>query len=302
MNRYVWSINGKTLSEADKILIKKGENVRIVLSNNTMMRHPVHLHGHFFRVINGQGDFAPLKNVLDIMPMETDTIEFAATESGDWFFHCHILYHMMSGMGRIFSYENSPTNPELPDPRKALQKLYDDDREYHPMARVGIESNGSDGETMFANTRWKLETIWHLGYHDEHGYESETYVGRYLGDMQWWFPYVGFDYHYRKVIGAENNLFGQVSNKNNRKAFMAGAQYTLPMLLIADTRIDTDGKLRFQISREDISITSRLRFNFMTNSDKEYMAGLRYIVTKYFSFSTHYDSDMGLGAGITLNY
>ena len=302
MNRYVWSIDGKTVSEADKILIKKGENVRIVLHNNSMMRHPMHLHGHFFRVLNGQGDYAPLKNVLDIMPMETDTIEFAATESGDWFFHCHILYHMMSGMGRIFSYENSPANPELPDPQKALQQLFDDDRAFHLMALVGLESNGSDGEAMFANTRWKLQTLWHLGYHDEHGYESEVSVGRFLGDMQWWLPYVGFDYHYKKVVSTENNLLGQLSNKNKRKAVVAGVQYTLPMLTIADARIDSDGKLRFQLSREGVSITSRLRFNFMVNTDKEYMVGFRCVATKYFSLSTHYDSDMGLGAGITLNY
>lgn len=99
MNRYVWTINNKTVSEADRVLINKGENVRIILFNNTMMRHPMHLHGHFFRVLNGQGEYSPLKNTLDIMPMETDTVEFAPTESGDWFFHCHILYHMMSGMG-----------------------------------------------------------------------------------------------------------------------------------------------------------------------------------------------------------
>jgi hypothetical protein len=68
----------------------------------------MHLHGHDFRLLNGQGEYAPLKNIIDIMPMERDTIEFAATESGDWFFHCHILYHMMSGMGRVFSYEILP--------------------------------------------------------------------------------------------------------------------------------------------------------------------------------------------------
>ncbi|WP_363262012.1 multicopper oxidase domain-containing protein [Sediminibacterium sp.] len=100
------------MSESDKILIKQGENIRIILTNNSMMRHPMHLHGHFFRTLNGQGEYAPLKTVLDIMPMETDTIEFHASEKyGDWYFHCHILYHMMSGMGRIFSYENTPANP-----------------------------------------------------------------------------------------------------------------------------------------------------------------------------------------------
>lgn len=302
MNRFVWSINNKTVSEADIILIHKGENLRIILNNNTMMRHPMHLHGHFFRLLNGQGEYAPLKNVVDIMPMEIDTLEFAATESGAWFFHCHLLYHMMSGMGRIFEYENSPPNPELPDPKMAQKKLFNVDREFHPMAKIGIESNGSDGEAMLANTRWKLETMWHLGYHDEHGYENEISLGRYLGKMQWLYPYIGFDYHYRKTDKVEKNYFGQISNKDDRKTIDVGFQYTLPMLVIADARVDTDGKLRFQLSREDIPLTNRLRLNLMGNTDKEYTAGLRYVVSKYFSLSTHYDSDMGWGGGITIVY
>lgn len=309
MNRYVWTLDNKTVSESDKILIKKGERVRITLFNNSMMRHPMHLHGHDFRLLNGQGEYAPMKNIIDIMPMETDVIEFAADQSGDWFFHCHILYHMMSGMGRVFHYENSPPNPEIPDPKQAQRQLFKDDRMFHPMARIGIESNGSDGEAMLANTRWKASTLWHLGYHDMHGYESETMVGRYLGRMQWWYPYVGFDVHYKKDGGPGNifgddqtTWFGQGSNKNNRKAAVAGLQYTLPLLVTSDMRVDSDGKFRFQLSREDIPITRRLRLNLMINTDKEYMAGFRYIVTKYFSLSTHYDSDMGLGAGATFTY
>lgn len=310
MNRYVWSINNKTLSEADKILIKKGENVRIIMYNNTMMRHPMHLHGHNFRVINGQGDYSPLKNTLDIMPMERDTIEFAASYSGDWFFHCHILYHMMSGMGRVFEYENSPPNPEIPNLEKSYQMVKMDDRMPHLMARVGLESNGSDGRVVLANTRWQATSMWHLGLNSKMGYESETMVGRYISKMQWLFPYVGFDYHYKvldpngkNIFGSEEtNMFGQKSNKDNRHTAVAGLAYTLPMLAIADARIDGDGKLRFQLSREDIPVSKRLRLNLMVNTDKEYTAGLRYIMTKYFSLSTHYDSDMGLGGGLTLTY
>ncbi|WP_246029378.1 multicopper oxidase domain-containing protein [Pedobacter nototheniae] len=303
MNRYTWTLDNKTISESDKILIKKGENVRIILYNNSMMRHPMHLHGHDFRVLNGQGEYAPLKNVLDIMPMETDTIEFAATESGDWFFHCHILYHMMSGMGRIFSYENSPPNPEIVNPKFAQRKLYSDDRMFHPMATVGLESNGSDGEFMLANTRYRFSTEWRVGLKAQHGYESETYFGRYIGKMQMFMPFIGFDYHYNSMKNeSEKNLFGQISNQHNRKAAVIGFQYTLPMLFVAEARLDSKGKMRFQLTREDIPITNRLRFNLMGNTDKEYMAGFRYIVTKYFSFSTHYDSDMGYGGGITLNY
>ncbi len=314
MNRYVWTINNKTISESDKILIKRGENVRIILSNNTMMRHPMHLHGHFFRVLNGQGDYAPLKTVLDIMPMETDTIEFAATErGGDWFFHCHILYHMMSGMGRVFSYENSPPNPELPDPAKAYRKFLRDDRMLHLMAQVGLESNGSDGEIMVANTRYRLSTEWRIGLNEHHGYESESHFGRYFGEMQWLFPYVGWDFRRRIVEAGEKNLFGQsltpktnlfgqTNTKNFRQVIHVGVEYTLPMLVIADASIDSEGKLRFQLSRDDVALSKRLRFNFLVNTDKEYRFGFRYILTNWFALSSHFDGDMGLGGGITLNY
>ncbi|MBS1915540.1 MAG: hypothetical protein JST87_04635 [Bacteroidetes bacterium] len=134
-------------------------------------------------------------------------------------------------------------------------------------------------------------------------------IGRYFGKMQWWFPYIGFDYHYKQdgdiknIFGSEKyNWFGQLSNKDNRKTIMAGIAYTLPLLFVADARIDGNGKLCFQLSREDVPVTSRLRFNIMLNTDKEYTAGLRYIATKYFPISSHYDSDMGVGGGITLTY
>jgi FtsP/CotA-like multicopper oxidase with cupredoxin domain len=309
MNRYVWTINNKTVSESDMILIKKGENVRIILYNGTMMRHPMHLHGHFFRLINGQGEFAPMKEVVDIMPMETDTLEFAATESGDWFFHCHILYHMMSGMGRIFHYEDStensghnPTDNPTPNPAQNLQKVYADDREIRPMAKVGLESNGSDGEAMLADTRYRFQTEWRLGTDASKGYESESHFGRYLGRMQYWLPYIGWDFRYRRTNEKEKNLFGQTDTKDHRNVFCSGVQYTLPLLLVLDFRADTKGNLRLQLGREDVALTDRLRFSFMVNTDKEYMAGLRYIFTKYFGLSTHYDSDMGFGAGITMNY
>lgn len=304
MNRYVWSLDNKVISETDKILIKKGENVRIVLYNNSMMRHPMHLHGHDFRILNGQGEYAPLKNVLDIMPMETDTIEFTANADGDWFFHCHILYHMMAGMGRVFSYEDSPPNPLIPNPKLAQRKLYADDRKWHLMAENAFETNGNDGEFMLQNTRWSIGTEWRLGYHDGHGYETETHIGRYIGRMQWLMPFIGFDWRRRKlgIDQQEKNIFGQTNTKDNRAVLSAGVNYTLPMLFVAQAEVFMDGIVRFQLERKDIPISKRLRMNLMINTDKEYMAGFRYIVTKNMGFSTHYDSDMGFGAGFTLTY
>lgn len=303
MNRYVWTIDNKTVSETDKILIRKGENIRMVIRNNSMMRHPMHLHGHFFRVRNGFGEYSPLKNVLDILPMETDTIEFhASEEGGDWFFHCHILYHMMAGMGRIFSYENSPPNPELPNPAKALRKVYHDDRRFFLGAEVGLESNGSDGEVSLANTRTVFQTEWRLGLNKEAGYESESHIGRLLGRKQFLMPYVGWDFRYRSKIETEKNLFGQGNTKDDRSVFCAGFQYTLPFFVKADLRIDHTGRLRCQLSRDDLPVTARLRLRAAVNSDREFMVGGRYIVSKYISLSTHYDSDMKWGGGFTFTY
>jgi CopA family copper-resistance protein len=303
MNRYVWSINNKTVGEWDKVLIKQGEKVRIILTNNSMMRHPMHLHGHDFRVLGEQGEYALFKNTLDIMPMETDTLELAANKSGDWFFHCHILYHMMAGMGNVLSYQNSPPNPQIPDKEKAFKQFKRHETMIHPVASIGLESNGSDATFLLAGNRFEVQGLWHLGLKPEDGREAELNFGRYIGKMQWLFPYVGFDYHYKKgVYEIEKNSFGQISNKNNRKTFVAGVQYTLPMLVVADGRVDGDGKFRFQLSREDIPLSNRIRLNMMWNTDKEYAAGLKYVLTNSYALSTHYDSDMGYGAGISLNY
>lgn len=304
MNRYVWTMDNKTISETDRIKIKKGENLRIILYNNSMMRHPMHLHGHDFRVINKQGAFAPLKNVLDIMPMERDTIEFAASESGDWIFHCHILYHMMSGMGRVFRYENSPANPEIPNPKLAQRKLFADDRMFHFMAENDFASNGNDGMAMLANTRWNLSTEWRLGYNKMHGFEVETHIGRYIDRMQWLMPFVGFDWRYRKMgmDEHEKNIFGQSNTKDQRALISAGIAYTLPMLVTAQAEVYHDGNVRLQLMREDIPLSKRMRMSFMLNSDKEYMGRLKFITSKYFSITSHYDSDMGFGAGFSLTY
>ena len=304
MNRYVWSMDNKVVSEADKILIKKGENVRMIIYNGSMMRHPMHLHGHDFRVLNGQGENAPLKNIIDIMPMETDTLEFNANMEGDWFFHCHILYHMMSGMGRVFTYQNQAPNPLIPNPRLAQRKLYGEDRKLHSMAENDFATNGNDGMVMLQNTRWSIGSEWRLGFNDLHGYESETHIGRYIGKMQWLMPFIGFDWRYRKLHNGESekNLFGQVNTKDERKQISLGVAYVLPMLVTFQTEVYQDGNLRLQLMREDIPLSKRMRGEFMVNTDKEYMIGARYIVNKNMGLRTHYDSDMGFGIGIYLNY
>lgn len=315
MNHYLWTLDNKTVAETDKILVKKGEILRIKMYNNSMMRHPMHLHGHDFRLLNSKGEYSPLKNVVDIMPMETTTIEFAANQDGDWFFHCHILYHMMAGMGRIFSYENSKPNPQLPNKKLAWKNFIADNRMVSSMAMLDVASNKIHAESMtMIGPRWTNLNEFHSNWDFNH-WEGNFKVGRFLGKFQWALPYAGFriqkNHEIMERIMAENmyaeyhgkkTWFGQQAASKTRGAFILGMQYVLPMLITADASVDQNGKFLLELSREDIPISRRWRANFTVNSDGEFNTGLRYIVQKWLSLSGNYDNEMGWGAGVTLVY
>ncbi len=100
MERWVWGFNGKKFSEAQAVRVRLGERIRFVLINDTMMEHPIHLHGYLFEVENGQGDRLPLKHTVNVKPGERLGFVFTADQPGHWAFHCHLLYHMEMGMFR----------------------------------------------------------------------------------------------------------------------------------------------------------------------------------------------------------
>nr|WP_119632886.1 copper resistance system multicopper oxidase [Methylocaldum marinum] len=100
MNRYVWSINGKKYSEAEPIRLKYGERVRFTYINQTMMNHPLHLHGMWQDLDTGKGPFNPRKHVVNVKPGETVHVDVPVDASGEWAFHCHLVYHMETGMFR----------------------------------------------------------------------------------------------------------------------------------------------------------------------------------------------------------
>ena len=100
MERWVWGFDGKKFSEAEAVKVKLGERVRFVLINDTMMEHPIHLHGFLFEVENGQGDRLPLKHTINVKPAERIGLVFMADTPGRWAFHCHLMYHMETGMFR----------------------------------------------------------------------------------------------------------------------------------------------------------------------------------------------------------
>ncbi|WP_244624483.1 copper resistance system multicopper oxidase [Sphingomonas sp. So64.6b] len=102
MERYMWAFDGEKLSEVkDPIPFLENERVRVTLVNDTMMGHPIHLHGHFFELVIGHGDHAPRKHTVQVQPGGKVTFDVTADAVGDWAFHCHMLYHMHAGMMQV---------------------------------------------------------------------------------------------------------------------------------------------------------------------------------------------------------
>ncbi|MGN6358252.1 MAG: copper resistance system multicopper oxidase [Novosphingobium sp.] len=102
MERFMWSIDGEKLSEApEPIRFARNERVRVVMINDTKMTHPMHLHGHFFEVVNGHAGRHPLKHTVMVLPGAKLAFDLTADAPGDWAFHCHLLLHMHAGMMRV---------------------------------------------------------------------------------------------------------------------------------------------------------------------------------------------------------
>jgi CopA family copper-resistance protein len=100
MERFIWGFDGKKFSEAEPIVLQRGERVRFVLINDSMMEHPIHLHGLWSELENGHGEYRPYKHTINVKPGERLSYLVTADEPGRWAYHCHLLYHMEMGMFR----------------------------------------------------------------------------------------------------------------------------------------------------------------------------------------------------------
>jgi CopA family copper-resistance protein len=100
MERFIWGFDGKKFSEAEPIVLQRGERVRFALINDSMMEHPIHLHGLWSELENGHGEYRPYKHTINVKPGEKLSYLVTADEPGRWAYHCHLLYHMEMGMFR----------------------------------------------------------------------------------------------------------------------------------------------------------------------------------------------------------
>ncbi|MEZ5325853.1 MAG: multicopper oxidase domain-containing protein [Verrucomicrobiales bacterium] len=284
MSRYVWLLNNKALHEQDKITVREGEVARFILINRTMMHHPMHLHGHFFRVINGQGDYSPLKHTVNVAPMSTTVIEFDANDSGDWFFHCHVLYHMHSGMARIVHYDGFEPSPEVADIRHNLLE----DPWYFWTIGAGM-SHMTEGNITLSNTRNILNTYWKVGWQNVEETEYEVNL-----------TYAYSFNRFSSVFAGAQLTNGALGDRG-----IFGARYLLPLRIQATGWVDTEGEFRIGVGKE-LPLTSRLsvfgEVEYDTQTDYEWQAGATFMLNKNLSLIGSYHSDFGAGAGLTFSF
>ena len=282
MERYIWSMDGETLSADNMIRIRHGENVRIVLINKTMMHHPMHLHGHFFRVLTGKGDYSPLKHTVDVPPLATQIIEFEASEYNDWFFHCHILYHAKSGMARVVSYEDTELDLDL---KKIRHNLYKDT--WYGNTIGTAQSHMTDGLAVLSNSKNILSTTWQVGWQrvDKTDFDVE----------------LAYDRYFNRFL----NLYAGINLVNEYERGIFGIRYLLPFNIESTFRIDSAGELRIELG-QSLQLTDRIMVfgnaEYDTESREEWLLGGKYILSKNVSMIGQYHSDFGAGAGLEFRY
>jgi FtsP/CotA-like multicopper oxidase with cupredoxin domain len=280
MERYVWSMDNKTLRESDSIRIQRNENVRFVLVNKTMMHHPMHLHGHFFRVVNKHGGYSPLKHTVDVPPLETRIIEFAADEKKDWFFHCHVLYHLKAGMARVVHYEGSEPDKDIAGMRNKLFKDH-----WFLWLDGSFLTQMTNGSAIATSTRNTLRADWEIGWGQVEDTEYDTELT--------------YDYHLSRFLSA----FGGANVTHDQTTGIFGVRYLIPLNLESTVWVDTDGDFRFSLDKE-VQLTDRLSLfgevEYDTDSKWEGMAGTGWAINKMFSIIVQWHSEFLWGAGLQI--
>jgi CopA family copper-resistance protein len=285
MENYVWSINGRPLGPKTYIKIKKGERVRFEMKNTTMMNHPMHLHGHFFRVMTNQGKHSVLKHTVNVAPLSTTVIEFEANEEKDWFFHCHILYHMMDGMTRIVRYEDNPGPKDLELARVKSKEFNYTDKLFLS-SKLLVQSNYSRLEGKVFNSYYMLEYDV-LGNYDE-DLEGEIHLSRTL--TRFMSVYLG---------GKTEGKQGQYETSPT-----LGLTWILPFRIGVDLKYQPtlDKKFEIEFSNE-IQLTDKLQFNFEYSSIRRFYTELEYRQNKNLSFAVNYNQTYDTwGGGLGLTY
>ena len=238
MRRYVWHINGKTIRQDRLLTVNPGEIVRLTYDNKSMMHHPMHLHGHFFRVLNENGEYSPWKHTVDVPPMTSRTIEFYTDEVGQWMLHCHNLYHMDTGMARVVRYSNFVPDKQMAEHEKHDHHLEDPWYTYgkaevssnHMQGNFRISQSWNEFSARIESANIKEKNFDYSDFENEWDYEGDVFYRRWLNNWA------------NIILGGTN--YG----KENRAVI--GFGYFLPMMISTYLILDHDGDFRLDVERK----------------------------------------------------
>jgi hypothetical protein len=215
--------------------------------------------------------------------MTTTVIEFDANEFGDWFFHCHLLYHMESGMARLVHYQDFTPDPAVAAVRP---RLYHD--MFHSFGQADTLSNMAQGMLMYANTRHIFSAEWQAGWQDVDEVE--------------WEATPTYDYYLNRFfrIFGGGNFEGEGDHIEKHEGIF-GLRYLLPFNVESRVWVDTAGELQFAAARH-LDITPRLRVfaeaEYDTQEKWESRVGVTYLISKHLSLVGQWHSDFQWGGGL----
>ncbi|RJQ52432.1 MAG: copper oxidase, partial [Nitrospiraceae bacterium] len=236
----------------------------------------------FFRVLNDQGEYAPLKHTVDIPPMGKQIIEFYAGEDKDWPLHCHILYHMKAGMFTVLSYEGSEIDPEIAEARKDPANNLKKDPWFY-WGNFSLLTQMSEAALTVSNTR-NIFSVY--SEEDWHGsYDTELLYFRYIN-------------RFFSILAG-----GNITDGKDRGVF--GIRYLLPLNVESRLWADTKDEIRISLSKK-LQITDRLSLSgdaeYDTGTQWEGVVRAEWTLNKYASLTGAYHSDYKGGAGVAFRF
>ena len=286
MIRYEWSFNGINPHEAEAIKVKEGETLRLRLVNNTMMHHPIHFHGHFFRLVDANDKdpaTSPLKHTVDVPPMSVRTIEFTANEGqGDWLIHCHLLYHHITGMVRTIRVTAADgAEPPHPAATHAMPTVY-------AWGQASFTTASASGFATIQSGRDNLNVRWEEGMRHDDGHERELSYSRYV------------DTRLSLIAGYRFDTMD-----SGRDGPFAGVSFRLPYFIDLSLTHQSGGETRAMLMKslqltDHLSLELGYRYGRQTGVSTS--ADLRYLLRKQLSLTAGYSSDFGAGIGLITRF
>jgi len=290
--RYVWGIASNQLNSKGEITIAKGEKVILDIKNKTAMHQPIHFGGHYFRVVNAQGKYSPLKHSINIKPLDHIILELEAENEKTWRIDGTMLYRNHTGLTQEVSYEGTAIDSDVAAASKKHHAQKASER--FDYGQIGLMYNM--GDFIYNNTTHK--TALNIDFETDYRFYFETDIdySYYFGKSQQVSAFGGLF-----MNGGDNRAYIIDSNDVTAKfkvfpKAVIGLRYVLPLFINAEARINHDLDVRLEFSGK-IPLFPYVNLRYRANTDKEWQLMLEGRIIKRASVLMSIDHLYGFGLG-----